>query len=77
MYVGDAVVAEYEKYVYVPVDVNESDAATLQQLPGVDATIADQLIAGRPYASPETFLAQLATLVTAAQAAEAPGYLAQ
>lgn len=76
-YVDDAVVAEYEKYVYVPVDVNESDAATLQQLPGVDATIADQLIAGRPYASPEAFLAQLATRVTAAQAAEAQGYLAE
>lgn len=76
-YVGDAVVAEYEKYVYVPVDVNQADAATLQQLPGVDATIAEQLIAGRPYASPDAFLSKLAGLVTAAQVTEAQGYLAQ
>lgn len=76
-YVGDAVVAEYEKYVYVPVDVNQADAATLQQLPGVDATIAEQLIAGRPYASQDAFLTQLGGLVTAAQVAEAQGYLAQ
>lgn len=75
-YVDDAVVAEYEKYVYVPVDVNESDAATVQQLPGVDATIAEQLIAGRPYDSPDAFLAKLAGFVTAAQVAEAQGYLA-
>ena len=76
-YVDDTVVAEYEKYVYVPVDVNESDAATVQQLPGVDATIAEQLIAGRPYDSPDAFLAKLAGLVTAAQVAEGQGYLAQ
>lgn len=76
-YVGDAVVAEYEKYVYVPVDVNQADAATLQQLPGVDATIAEQLIAGRPYASQDAFLTQLGGLVTAAQVAEAQVYLAQ
>lgn len=76
-YVDDAVVAEYEKYVYVPVDVNESDAATVQQLPGVDATIAEQLIASRPYDSPDAFLAKLAGFVTAAQVAEAQGYLAQ
>lgn len=76
-YVGDAVVAEYEKYVYVPVDVNQADAATLQQLPGVDATIAEQLIAGRPYASQDAFLSKLAGLVTVAQVAEAQGYLAQ
>ena len=75
-YVDDAVVAEYEKYVYVPVDVNESDAATVQQLPGVDATIAEQLIAGRPYESSDAFLAKLAGFVTAAQVAEAQGYLA-
>lgn len=75
-YVDDAVVAEYEKYVYVPVDVNESDAATVQQLPGVDATIAEQLIAGRPYESSDAFLVKLAGFVTAAQVAEAQGYLA-
>ena len=74
-YVDDATVAGYEQYVYVPVDVNESDAATLQQLPGVDDAIAAELIAGRPYDSNEAFLAQLAQLVTADDVAAAAGYL--
>ncbi|MEZ4518070.1 MAG: hypothetical protein R3C44_15035 [Chloroflexota bacterium] len=47
-YVDDAQVTEWEQYVYVPVDPNNSDADTLQQLPGVDETIAADLIAGRP-----------------------------
>lgn len=76
-YVDDAQVAEWEKYVYVPVNVDQSDAATLQQLPGVDGAIADQLIASRPYGSNDAFLAKLATLVSSAQAAEAQAYLEQ
>jgi DNA uptake protein ComE-like DNA-binding protein len=47
-YVSTAVIADYEKYVYVPISANESDAATLQQIPGLDATEAQALIAGRP-----------------------------
>jgi len=74
-YVDQAQVAEYEKYVYVPVNPNEADAATLQQLPGVDATIAAALIAGRPYASNDAFLTALTTHVSAEQAASAGAYL--
>lgn len=47
-YVSKEQVAEYEKYVFVPVDPNAADAETLQQLPGLDSTIAAQLIAARP-----------------------------
>jgi DNA uptake protein ComE-like DNA-binding protein len=75
-YVSADQVADYEQYVYVPVDVDQADAATLQQLPGVDATIADQLIAGRPYGSNQAFLTKLATLVSATQAKQAEAYLA-
>ncbi|MCA9917916.1 MAG: hypothetical protein KC445_08195 [Anaerolineales bacterium] len=74
-YVDDATVAGYEEYVYVPVDVNESDAATLMQLPGVDETIADSLMAARPFDSNDAFLATLATFVSAEQASAAAGYL--
>ena len=74
-YVSDAQVAEYEKYVYVPVDVNNCDAETLKQLPGVDDTIAAALIAGRQYASNDDFLATLATYVTAENVALAAAYL--
>jgi DNA uptake protein ComE-like DNA-binding protein len=75
-YVSAEQVATYEQYVYVPIDVDQADAATLQQLPGVDASIADQLIAGRPYGSSQAFLAKLAGLVSAADAQQATAYLA-
>lgn len=74
-YVDEAQVAEYEQYIYVPVSANDSDAATLQQLPGVDETVAAALIAGRPYASNEAFLAALAEQVSPEQLAGAEGYL--
>ena len=75
-YVDAEQVAMYEQYVYVPVDVDQADAATLQQLPGVDAAIADQLIAGRPFGSSQAFLTKLAGLVSAADAQQAAAYLA-
>jgi radical SAM superfamily enzyme with C-terminal helix-hairpin-helix motif len=68
-------VAEYEKYLYVPVQVNDSDVASLQQLPGVTEVIAGELMAARPYADNAAFLAKLATLVTAEEAATAAAYL--
>ena len=74
-YVDEAQVAEYEMYVYVPIDVDESDAATLQQLPGVDEAIAADLIAARPYGSNDAFLAKLSEYVSAAEQAATPAYL--
>ncbi|MFN8556797.1 MAG: hypothetical protein U0531_05415 [Dehalococcoidia bacterium] len=38
-YVSQDQVREWEKFVYVPVNPNQADAETLQQLPGVNATI--------------------------------------
>jgi DNA uptake protein ComE-like DNA-binding protein len=75
-YVSAEQVAAYEQFVYVPIDVDQADAATLQQLPGVDATIADQLIAGRPYGSTQAFLAKLAGYVSDSQMQQATAYLA-
>lgn len=74
-YVDEAQVADYEQYVFVPVDVNESDAETLKQLPGVDDAIAETLMAARPYDSNNAFLAQLTDLTSAEDAAAASGYL--
>lgn len=54
-YVDEATVAGYELHVYVPIQYNDCDAATLMQIPGVDADIAAQLIAGRPFASADEF----------------------
>ncbi len=63
-YVDAAQVSDYEKYVYVPVSPNNSDAATLQQLPGVDQAKAEQLIAARPYADKSAFLKKLGELTS-------------
>jgi DNA uptake protein ComE-like DNA-binding protein len=74
-YVDQTQVTEYEKYVYVPIDINNSDAATLQQISSLDATEAESLIAKRPFASNEAFLAELAQLVSEIELAQASGYL--
>jgi DNA uptake protein ComE-like DNA-binding protein len=74
-YVPAEKIAEYEKYVYVPISENESDAATLQQIPGLDATEAEALIAGRPYASRDAFIARLSEKVSAEELAVAKAYL--
>ena len=74
-YVDVEQVAFYEEYVYVPVDVNESDAETLKQIPGVDDAAAETLMAARPFASNDVFLAALADHVSAEQLAAAASYL--
>jgi DNA uptake protein ComE-like DNA-binding protein len=76
-YVGQDQIAEYEKYIFVPVDENQSDAATLQQIPGLTAGEAQELIAGRPYASRDAFLAKLGEKVSADEMAIARTYLVQ
>jgi DNA uptake protein ComE-like DNA-binding protein len=58
-YVDDTQVAEYEKYVYVPIAINDSDSETLQQIPGLSADEAASLIAVRPFSSAEDFLTKL------------------
>jgi DNA uptake protein ComE-like DNA-binding protein len=74
-YVSAPVIADYEKYVYVPISANESDAATLQQILGLDAAEAEVLIAGRPYASREAFLAKISDKLTPEELAVAKTYV--
>ncbi|MCB0208946.1 MAG: hypothetical protein KDJ52_06440 [Anaerolineae bacterium] len=74
-YVDEAQVAEYEQYVFVPVDVDESDAATLQQIPGIDEALANELMATRPFGSNEAFLAALSEHLSAPEVAVAESYL--
>jgi DNA uptake protein ComE-like DNA-binding protein len=76
-YVGQDQVKEYEKYIFVPIHENQIDAATLQQIPGLDAKEAEELIAGRPYASRDAFLAKLGEKVSANDLAIAKTYLVQ
>lgn len=76
-YIKTEQITEYEKYVYVPVNVNKADAETLKQLPGVTDAIAADLIAGRTYASNDAFLAKLAPRISAADLAIAKNYLSK
>jgi DNA uptake protein ComE-like DNA-binding protein len=76
-YVNAAQIAEYEKYVYVPIAENDADAATLQQIPGLDAAEAEALMAGRPYASPDAFLSKLSEKVSPEELAVAKNYLSR
>jgi DNA uptake protein ComE-like DNA-binding protein len=75
-YVDDEQVAQYEQYVFVPVDPNNADADTLKQIPGVDDTLATSLTAGRPYATNQAFLDALSKSLDAQQLVEAGCYLA-
>lgn len=74
-YVDSAQVATYEEHIYVPVKANASDAATMMQIPGLDAEEADALISGRPYATQEDFINALSEYVDEAQMATAKVYL--
>lgn len=74
-YVDEETIAGYEQYVYVPIDRNESDAATLMQIPGLDNSEAQALIDGRPYESNQAFLDALAQYVSENQLAKAKRYL--
>jgi DNA uptake protein ComE-like DNA-binding protein len=74
-YVSPTVIADYEKYVYVPISENGSDAATLQQMPGLDAVEAEALIKARPYASPEAFIEKLSPMLTPEELTVAKTYI--
>lgn len=76
-YVDPAKVTEYEQYIFVPIDINQADAPTLMQIPGLEKAEAESLIAGRPYSSSQAFLAKLAESVSAAEVEIARTYLVQ
>jgi DNA uptake protein ComE-like DNA-binding protein len=68
-YVDEAQVAAWEPLVFVPIDPNASDAATLRQIPGLDEAGAAALAAGRPYADTAAFFAKVAELAPGQDAA--------
>ena len=74
-YVDQTQVAAYEDYVYVPIAINDSDAETLQQIPGLSAEDARALISARPFTSTDDFLSKLGQYISADELAVAKGYL--
>jgi DNA uptake protein ComE-like DNA-binding protein len=76
-YISDEEVAAYEQYVYVPISVNDSDAATLLQISGLDEAGAAAVIANRPYVSDQASLDSLAQYISSDQLEIARSLLAQ
>ena len=74
-YVSEEEVAGYEKYLYVPIDPTQADEATLQQLPGVSADIAAELVASVPFSDANALIAELGRFVAADQAAAAAAFV--
>jgi len=76
-YVDEAQVARYEQHLFVPIAINECDAETLQQIPGVDGTIAAAIIAARPFATSDAALEVLGAHVNADAIEIARGYMTE
>src|SRR5215216_1983124 len=74
-YVSPEDVAAFERYLFVPVAPGETDLDTLQQLPGVNADVAQTLDAEGPFATIEAFLAALDTTITPELVAFAKAYV--
>jgi radical SAM superfamily enzyme with C-terminal helix-hairpin-helix motif len=58
-YIDAETIAAYEEFLYVPVDYNNCDLATMAQISGVNSEMAQTLIDGRPYADRAAFLASV------------------
>jgi radical SAM superfamily enzyme with C-terminal helix-hairpin-helix motif len=74
-YVSPEDVAAFERYLFVPVAPGEADPDTLQQLPGVNADVAQTLDAEGPFATIESFLAALETTIAPELATFAKTYV--
>jgi radical SAM superfamily enzyme with C-terminal helix-hairpin-helix motif len=74
-YVSEDQVASYEEHLFVPIQFNDCDRPTLRQIAGLDATEADGLMAGRPYADQAAFEAALAGLVSPEELTLGKSYL--
>ena len=70
-YIPEDQVASFEPHVYVPIDANGSDAATLMQIEGLDEAAAEALVAARPFEDASAFHAALAEHVPAPAAEQA------
>lgn len=74
-YVDEERVAAYEQHIYVPIHRNDSDAATLMQIPGLDKKETEKLISGRPYKTNNAFLDALSSYINQDQMTTAQSYL--
>lgn len=76
-YVDEATIAGYEDHVYVPIDINESDAETVAQILGLELEGAEQLVAMRPFADRDAFFAAVTEVAGGISAQFARLYLTE
>ena len=76
-YVDEATIAGYEDHVYVPIDINESDAETVAQILGLDLAGAQQIVAARPFESRADFVAKVTEVAGGISSQFARLYLAE
>ncbi|MBN2731391.1 MAG: hypothetical protein JXR26_03070 [Balneolaceae bacterium] len=76
-YVDEDQVAEYENYIYVPIDPNNSDIETIMQIPGLDEDEANELISMRPFDNNPnpSFIGAMQPMVSGEELEIAKGYL--
>lgn len=74
-YVDESRVANYEQYIFVPIHRNDSDVATLAQIPGLDKEEAQKIAGERPYESNASFFAALSSYINEKQLATAKTYM--
>jgi len=76
-YVDEATIAGYEDHVYVPIDINESDAETVAQIPGLEVEGAERIVAARPFESQADFVAKVTEVAGGISSQFARLYLAE
>ena len=62
-YVDDAMVAQYEQYVFVPIELNTATEAAIKDLPGVGERMAHEFLEYRPYANLQQFRKEIGKYV--------------
>lgn len=76
-YVDEETIAGYEDHVYVPIDINESDAETVAQILGLDVAGAEQIVAARPFEDQADFVAKVTEVAGGISSQFARLYLAE
>lgn len=74
-YVDEDQVAAYEEYIFVPIHRNDSDSETLMQIPGLDASEAQELVAARPFETNQAFFDSLSSYISEEELATAKTYM--
>lgn len=74
-YVDEQQVASYERFIYVPIHRNDSDMASLMQIPGLEEAEAEKLISERPFETNQAFFDAVSTYVDEEQLATAKTYM--